>query len=264
MYIDQTRLKAFWGNPELFRINYMQNLTWKEKPQAIQRGSAMHILAETNGAATVERFREEGLNDEAIVEGRLLWERGLRPFIKSDVNRIVDREVEFRVDIPGTRHGIVGRRDALMESPEGERFVDEYKSADPSYTKLNETIADWEQNPQAAFLAIGAGVSRVRVVTVLTKKGLGEVWSEPFLTIDQFKKDSAMLTAAQTCDIIEMLSERYGIDQPWPHMVPGKWSGYRCRKGTCEFAKLCGQPTSAWPEDLSEWGRREEHLECMK
>ncbi|MGH7234428.1 MAG: PD-(D/E)XK nuclease family protein, partial [Candidatus Saccharimonadales bacterium] len=78
MNIDQTRMKAFWQNPERYRLAYELNIMPKTFPYGLQRGIAFHTIANHVALNTDETILASILRGEhPDTDGRFIT--GLTP-----------------------------------------------------------------------------------------------------------------------------------------------------------------------------------------
>lgn len=265
MILDQTRYEAFWRNPEKYRIEYELNLRPKALDYGLSRGLAFHIIAEESamGKSKEEieaRLAEEGLSGKAVAVAWQLYAEYARRYPQGEVVLV---EQEFIAPIPGSPHSMAGRIDQILPR-NGELWVGELKTANAkrSYDAITE---EWKTKRQADFEIIGArhlghdvkGVW-VRVVVEGTPPKVYEVEarrSEQQLRLTQ-------LSVHQTCEIITLMRDTFGINTPWPHHT----LNWPCStSGKCEFEGICQQAfENLTPADLEGFKPREEHLECLK
>ena len=265
MLIDQTRYSAFWLNPERWRLRYALDLdALKDGAPAKygrDRGTTFHIISECEHkqVSYEARLHEEVKDETARNMGRVMYsayKKATNPkFTK------IAAELEFCVPIEGSPHQMVGRLDAILELPNKQLWVGETKTASMR-ADLAKLKWEWQRNPQADFVIIGAkslgyDVEGVMVHTVKEAKPEPRVWPIEVRRSPQ-QLNVMKYNVHQTCEIIKMLVETFGVDRPWPHVPP---TFNPCtRADYCDFEQDCGHVDL----DKSCYTKREEHLELLR
>lgn len=278
MYLDQTRFKAFWQNPELYRLQYEKMLEPRAGIYGIQRGTAFHVIAESKHLGLADEVIQailEGkqpnpvgqileLSPDAIANAWGMWpcfERAYPPGCGIEVES-VEREFK-RQALPDSPHFAVGRIDQILtyhDTP----WVGETKTA---YAKANydRLLDDWAHNVQADFMILGARELGYDVNRVLVRVVVERIPPMCFPPIEVERSEHQLavmsLNIHQTCEIIEMMRHTFGIDVPWPHLA--NWPCNVLDK--CEFSSLCGRATyEIEPDELALFKERKEWLKLMR
>lgn len=248
MIISHTTYSKFLGNWESARLTKGLGLVSNDKKPALERGGWLHARAEGyfyNWPAEkyLEAQREEGYSDEGVKEGDLLWPT-LKEYIDSRPGKLIAAEMKTEghrgliIPIPGTPHSLECRVDALYEHG-GIIQVDEYKSTNPRKTPDQMEI-EYLESPQTRFVLLAArhytGDNRINTVKYVTIQEGTPPLSWPMdIPMDESQLQLQLRYAAQVCDVIEFLIERYGLEDPWVHHIP-KWTCYKC-----DLKDICGQ-----------------------
>lgn len=280
MRIDQTRIKAFWANPERFRLAYECNVVPAVTGYALQRGLVFHVVLdlralgwEWSTVTDVLHGRAVGsdgrllhiTNPQALAAGLAMAEAYLsRP---ADYT-ILRTELEFDFPIDGSPHSGVGRLDQLVQEADGRYWLLEFKTGSPK-TQLTGKYGkkdEWEQDKQADFEILGARshgyeVEGLRVQYVLETTP-PKVWEPLYVTRTEAQLQRTKLMVHQTCELIQMSRETFGIEQPWVHC-----SGFPCNSDAsyCDHKLICGREGPITAELLGAgWTQREEHLALLR
>lgn len=263
MILDQSRYTAFWLNPERWRLRYMLDLEALKEGAPVKygrdRGTAFHIISESDHTNTnpVARLNLEVQDDKAKEMGAVMYQaykKATNPkFIK------IAAELPFCVPIEGSPHSMAGRLDAILEQS-NRQWVGETKTAGMR-ADLAKLKWEWQRNPQADFVLIGAEslgykVEGVMVHTIKEATPQPRVWSFPVTRTPQ-QLNVMKYNVHQTCEIIQMLVNTFGIERPWPHVPP---TFNPCaREGYCDFEGDCSCVTI----DADSYTKRAEHLPVM-
>ena len=260
--IDQTRYKAFWSNPEYFRLRYLKDLDAKiegaPNKYGRDRGTVFHILNE--GAEDAEaQIKEAVQSPAAITMARTMhtaYKQATNPKFKT-----LAKEVAFMVSIGDGRNGMAGRIDSIIETASGLVWCGETKTAG-TRADLAAIKWEWQRNPQADFEIIGARSLGYDVEGVLVHI-IKEAVPAPRVWQIEVKRTPEQLATLErnvymTCEIIQMLITQFGIDKPWPHVIPG--FNPCVKTGYCDFEQDC----SSCNIDSSKYTKRKEHLEGME
>jgi hypothetical protein len=271
--LDQTRLSAFWANPEKYRLAYELNLAPKLLSYGLARGSAFHIIADGRAAGQSDNDINAILRGEAATQqGGTNVDLGARPIAAawamyneyeraySSSVKVVASELEFDWQIPGSQHSMVGRLDQVLDRG-GQCWIGELKTANAK-AQFERTRDDWEGRAQADFVLLGArslGYEPEGVlVRVITETAPPKVW-EIEVRRSEHRLKVMQLNVHQTCEIITMLRATFGINQPWPHL----YLNWPCSKpGACEYEGICRHAADTL--DTSAFRVREEHLQCLR
>lgn len=273
MKIDQTRVNAFWTNPEMYRLRYELNLSPLKLSYGLARGSAFHIIAdgraaqqtndEINAILRGEAPTQQGttgadLGSKPIAAAWAMWNEYERAY--GGTVEVVASELEFDVPIPGSPHSMVGRLDQVLNRG-GQCWVGEMKTANAK-AQFERTRDDWEGKAQADFVLLGArslGYEPAGVlVRVVTETAPPKVW-EIEVRRSEHRLNVMRLNVHQTCELIGMMRTTFGIEQPWPHL----YLNWPCSKpGACEYEGICRR--SAGDMVTGDFKVREEHLQCLR
>ena len=281
MKLDYTRFTAFRNNWELFRIIYLQNKVPLKKPANLDVGGAFHKIEECNFKKYDAREYAEAMREFELVS--VTEAENLYPVLqryKHDNNiNVIGSEVEFEWQIPDTPHSIIGRSDWIVGSTTLTAYPADLKTLDNSTTQ-EQLESMWVHNYQAEFNILGQrnrgytnpegrfdvfGIRKqwkAKPEKKYQKKPLPVEVLHHTVKRSPFELQLFIKTFIRTCDVIEFLIDKYGIDDTWGHYVHGMFDGYRCRTGECEYAELCGQHVNNW--DLTNYKDREEHLDLLK
>lgn len=224
------------------------------------RGAAFHIISECahNASAHSERLNLEVKDEKAKEMGAVMYE-AYKKATNPKFNKIA-AELSFCVPIEGSPHSITGRLDAILEQRDGKKWVGETKTASMR-ADLAKLKWEWRRNPQADFVLIGAeslgyNVEGVMVHTIKEATPQPRVWP---IEVRRSAQQLAVMkyNVHQTCEIIQMLVNSFGVDKPWPHVPP---TFNPCtREGYCDFEEDCSCVTL----DEDKYTSRVEHLPVM-
>ena len=263
MKIDATRYRQFHANPEEFRIAQLIGLVPdlpKHSPMTFgrHRGLAFHYL---NEGAEVP----EGLDDRAEAIARQMHEANIAdPVMKQ--TRLLKTEEEFCIPIEGTPHFMVGKIDNEVDRGDGPFILDFKTTKQRTVADLRHYLNELRQNPQVDFYLIASGLTKLvyRVISRNPKprKGAPEIEIRE-IEVARTPRELAYFKrgVAMTCDVIEFLTEKYGIEKPWPrppkvggdpdlypfgplfmrHLVKGaEYAGFKLREEHLEVLKVSG------------------------
>lgn len=277
MLIDQTRYKQFWANPERYRMAYELNIVPAVPGYALQRGIVFHTVLDltalgytANAIELILRGKEPSSdgrklnisNVQALHAGLSMAQAYLD---NADTYDVIETELEFKFDIEGSEHGGIGRLDQLIREDNGKLWLLEFKTGSPK-TRITTKTSEWETDKQADFEILGARshgheVEGLRVQYVLETTPPRVV--EPiYITRSEAQLQRTKLSIHQTCELIEVHRNVFGINQPWTHR-----SEFPCNGDAsyCEHRTICGTAGSLCAEDLGkEWAKREEHLAILR
>lgn len=274
MELSVTGFKLWHENQERYRLSYMKGIEPAKMGDALGRGSAFHKWEEArykgmNLLDVREDLLRKGATDEQIERGFVLaefaWnERNANHFY--DQFEKIGCEVEFNIKVG--KHRMIGVIDEVLRNKSDNTLrVGEFKTGSER-TKLAELQEEWTVDPQADTELIGLHAlypldlsltgNSVHVTTVIEKLP-PDMWEFIIDRSDEQLKN--MLRSWEiTCEQIELTIKKFGIEKPWPHYVPTKWSTWlagRCKKGTCDYSSVCGQVFESMPEGFKE---RERHV----
>jgi hypothetical protein len=274
--IDQTRFEAFWRNPDKYRLTYELNLTPKALPYGLARGSALHLIEELsakkwsreqiNAALKGEGDNLRGYQTEKLPEKAIGIAWGMYDELQrhSAGLQVIGVEQEFKFDIPGSPHSMVGRLDKIVMR-NGELWCEELKTANAK-SRFDQRDDEWKWKAQAGFEIIGARTLGYDVRGVLVRYIIEAVPPKAWPHIEARRSDHQLqvlqLNVHQTCEIIQMLKRTFGADQSWPHLGMNWPCG---TPGKCEYEGICQHATKQLTSnDLIYFKPREEHLEMLR
>lgn len=270
MKLDMSRFKAYHENQNRFRLRYLKNLVGKERKRGIDRGIMLHLIIDGRlrglEDAVIDKMGEEaGIESEVR---RVAWAMypAYAEWVSEQRYEIIASEKEFEVPIQGTKHSMVGKTDQIVKSLDSDTYrIWENKTAWHRFD-VAKMDKEWEREPQAGFEIIGARyglawpVEGLMVVNVVESTPTRVV---PSRLVTRSDNDLAalMLSVAQTCDQIEFMIERHGIDVPWPDVPAPYINPFSCASG-CEYETVCKMKS----EDVADWSmfdKRQEHLQLF-
>jgi hypothetical protein len=293
MLIDNSAYEAFVKNPEKYRLAYEANghaegiaasrearsggLSPLITPFALARGTIMHFYLEhwkkqTPQAEIVRLLGELKPEKRAHDVGWAMAQSTIQKFtgdprfeqVRDEQGVYVERE--FKIQIPGSPHFIIGRMDEITKY-EGELWVLDEKSANAKASENKKTI-EFGYSAQPIFYIVAARHLGFNVKGMLYRVTTEHVTPQHWL-IKSKRTDHAisvgLLNIHQVAEQIEMMRRTFGTDVPWPH----NYFHYPCNyeyngKPTCEYATICQRPTSELGEvDLEQFSVRHDHLDLM-
>jgi hypothetical protein len=275
--IDNSRYSSFWANPELYRLTFEVNIVPKITPFYFGRGIHLHELNEARNKATMalenlsndpqkisERSKQMG---QALFEAfKRRWDGDLSFQLLHDGGSHL-AEIEFRHQIPGSPHSIVGKMDEILMY-KGEPWVGDVKTANKNTTEAKKRIEfGYASQPlfyinAARMLGYPVKGMVYRVVTEHTPPKHFVIESKR----TEYQLQQHLRSVHQTAETILMYRKTFGIDKPWPHGFP-----YPCNSTSfdgspaCEYSSICQRPTSELTEDdLANFTRRIDHLKTLR
>jgi len=300
MNIDNSRYEAFVKNPEKYRLTYEAHhkpqqeqeekntlksggtgFVPRNTPAPLADGSAMHMYIEGWNKkwtpAQIKNAEEEsGIAKPHLLIGKALAQSFINRYQNDDRFKLtttatgeVFAEQEFRVQIPGSPHFLMGKIDELIEF-EGKRWIGDYKSANAKATENRKKI-EYEFSSQPLFYLNAVRLLELPPVVgmlyrVITKHNPPHHYIIP-VKRSVNRLDIALLNIHQVAEQIEMMRRTFGVDVPWPHNYyhyPCNYSDY-AGNPTCEYASVCQRPTSELAEvDIEQFKPREDHLEINR
>lgn len=273
MTLDQTRTKAFWSNPEAYRIQFQLDIVPAAKSYYLDRGTAFHTYIDLHSKGLSISEIDSILSGSSLYQGQT-FEVAEKPrsqgitmgqaFVSKNQlgeYKVLESELEFRAPISGSPHEAVGRLDQVIEI-DGETWLLEFKTANAK-ASLSKKETEWESDIQADFEMLGAAhcgyvVEGVLVQYVIESTPI-KVWAPIPVkrTLAQLARTQLMIH--QTAETIEMYKATFGIDQPWPHL-----SNWKCQGEWCEYKGICQQEGLSVEACGKGWKKREEHLEILQ
>lgn len=273
MVIDQTRTKAFWSNPEAYRIQFQLNIVPAAKSYYLDRGTAFHTYIDLKSkshdvAYTCDVLR--GLVDyqgqrfnipqKPLDQGMMMGDAFLSRHQLGEYT-IEASELEFNVPIDGSPHAMVGRLDQVV-TIDGKQWLLEFKTANAK-ASFSKKETEWESDIQADFEIIGARSFGYEVEGVLVQYVLEtspiKVWAPLEVRRSEAQLARTLLMVHQTCETVEMYKSTFGLEQPWPHLP-----NWKCQGDWCEYKGICQQQGMTLESCGKGWKKRDEHLVILQ
>lgn len=261
----------FWSNPERYRLREIWKLAPIEPKSdsfaalltfGRRRGTCFHELLDAAYRGVpeneaIQSLKDGGFGEREINVARQMAER-VRELYPSE--KYLAHESLFECDIPGSPHKLLGRIDHILER-DGETIVGDWKSSKPRSKRDIASKADeYCKSVQVGFYLLGArqlGFDCQRFLYRLVQSGtetarvqVTEHWTQR----TSLELKGLLRSVAQTCDLIEWMTNKFGTQLAWPQ-VPEKFStGYEA---------IAGKPCyhNYIPDGFTE---KKEHLENMK
>lgn len=272
MKINNSRYVSFWSNPEMYRLQYEQNLVPAKTAAPLAIGQYFHALKELDGktvsGGTVDLAAIDASEKEQQVAKALYNAHTRKYHGDTRIEAIPElTEYEFDVPIPGSSHSIIGRWDGMIwlnQKNSRMLWLRDYKTANEKATEFKKE-EEFKLSSQPLFYinaarALGHAVEGI-FYNVVTKHATPQIY-EIFIRKSEYELQSFWRQAHITCETIEMYRDTFGIDNPWPHRP----QSYPCNyKDLCEYKGICGRAKKEWSEDdLSFFKPREESYEVLK
>lgn len=273
MVIDQTRTKAFWSNPEAYRIQFQLNIVPAAKSYYLDRGTAFHTYIDLKSKGFDDHDVEEILTGQKEYQGQRfnIAEKPRSQGVamgEAFLGRhqlgqytIEASELEFRYQIPDSPHEMVGRLDQVV-TIDGKQWLLEFKTANAK-ASFSKKETEWESDIQADFEIIGArsygfDVEGVLVQYVLETSPI-KVWAPLEVRRSEAQLARTLLMVHQTCETVEMYKSTFGLEQPWPHLP-----NWKCQGDWCEYKGICQQQGMTLESCGKGWKKRDEHLVILQ
>lgn len=273
MVLDQTRTKAFWNNPEAYRIQFQLNIVPAAKSYYLDRGTAFHTyidlkskgfedyyVMEVMGGLVTYQGQRFNIAQKPLEQGVAMGEAFLgRHQLGSYV--VEDSELEFQYQIEDSPHSMVGRLDQIV-TIDGKKWLLEFKTANAK-AQRSKKETEWETDIQADFEIIGArgfgfDVEGVLIQYVLETAPI-KVWEPIPVHRSEAQLNRTILMVHQTAETIEMYKSTFGLEQPWPHLP-----NWKCQGDWCEYKGICQQQGMTLESCGKGWAHRKEHLEILQ
>lgn len=273
MVIDQTRTKAFWSNPEAYRIQFQLNIVPAAKSYYLDRGTAFHTyidlkskglydveILEVLSGETEYQGQRFNISEKPRLQGLSMGEAFLGRHQLGQYT-IEASELEFRYQIPDSPHEMVGRLDQVIKI-DGKQWLLEFKTANAK-ASFSKKETEWESDIQADFEIIGArsygfDVEGVLVQYVLETSPI-KVWAPLEVRRSEAQLARTLLMVHQTCETVEMYKSTFGLEQPWPHLP-----NWKCQGDWCEYKGICQQQGMTLESCGKGWKKRDEHLVILQ
>lgn len=273
MNLDQTRTKAFWSNPESYRIQFQLDIVPAAKSYYLDRGTAFHTYIDLKSKGETPETIYAVLSGQTEYQGQKfnVAEKPLQQgvsmgeaFLASHqlgAYEIDASELEFAFPIEGSSHTMVGRLDQVV-TIDGKKWLLEFKTANAK-ASFSKKETEWESDIQADFEIIGARSFGFDVEGVLVQYVLEtapvKVWAPLPVHRSEAQLNRTLLMVHQTAETIEMFKSTFGLEQPWPHLP-----NWKCQGDWCEFKGICQQQGLTLASAGKGWKKREEHLEILQ
>lgn len=272
MKIDNTRYVSFISSPEKYRLTYELNMVPQEMHEYLQVGIAMHSAADMDFKGMSEQWLQIELERQGIQPNYMQVGLGYYSVLKEHLDtregRRIASEIEFEIPLD-SGHYFCGKIDGIAEA-NGIQFVDEFKTAGVQ-RKDYEFRKEFKAAPQCCGELIGARFLGYRPewiqVTHVIKADPPFVKLPPIVeTRTAHELNQHLRSVQMVCDMITMLREKYGKEDPWPHWIHSLWASDvrgSCNNDWCEYKEICQRPYEAgtYPAGFKE---RTEHLECIR
>lgn len=271
MKIDATRYNLFWSNPEKYRLREIWRLAPKEaSPGSFaalltfgrRRGTCLHEMLDgayrkVDPAQTLQELRDGGFQEKEICAASEMFTAVQDRYADEE---ILSYETLFEFRIPDSPHSMVGRIDSIIRR-DGEVYVKDYKSSKRrTKTDANHKGNEYCRSAQVGFYLVGAralGYDPSGFIYSLVQSGANS--SGPSITEYPTNRGTLQLRefargVALTCDIIEFMKERFGVERPWPILPAPFSSDYEAIFGTRQY-------DGVMPDGFEE---KKEHLILMQ
>lgn len=265
MKIDATRYSMYWSNPERFRLRELWRLAPVEPKAGTfaslltygrRRGSCFHEIIDgrfkgLETHCTVQELRDGGFGDKEITAALRM------AAVVKDPDETLAHEVTFEYPIPDTDHIMTGRVDSIIREFDEVLVLDYKTSKHRSKTDCSYKLDEYCRGPQVGFYLLGAralGFEPKGFIYRLVVDGktgvqvLDRRTERTGLQLAEFARGVGM-----TCDQIEFMKERHGIERPWPMLSSHFDSDYFSIAGTRQYDGII--PDGYVP--------KREHLETM-
>lgn len=270
MKIDATRYNLFWSNPEKYRLREIWKLAPKEpKPGTLaslltygrRRGTCFHemldgLYRKVDPAVTLQELRDGGFGEKEIEAAAVMVGAVL---MKYPDEKYLAHEALFEYPIPDSPHSMVGRIDHILEDEEGPYVGDWKTSKKRTKTDINFKAAEYCRSAQVSFYLLGAASKDLGFETRRFTYRLVQSAPNPSgVSITEHRTTRTTLQLREfargvsiTCDLINFLIERFGIERPWPILPSPFSSDYEAIAGTRQYEDLIPEGFEPKKEHLS-------------
>jgi hypothetical protein len=241
----------------MHEMNERRNLSveFKNFAGAQRQGQFITDAAKKKGEAYFAAFKRQYDGDKRF---QLVFDNG-KPLV----------ELEFDLRIPGTTHYIIGRFDEVL-SYNKLLWVGDTKTANEKSTEVKKKI-EFGFSSQPLFYINAARMLGYDVAGMLYRVVTAHVPAKHWV-IESKRTEYQLLrglrSIAATASLIEFYREKFGIDEPWPHLAtsyPCNYNNPRTGELQCEYADICNRSRSELStEDLEKFVPRIEHLDLLK
>lgn len=246
MKIDASRFVMFWSDPERYRLREVWRLAPIEPASdsfaalltyGRRRGTCTHELRDgairgVSPEQSVQELRDGGFGDKEIEAAKRL-SAAIPP------DRILAHEVLFEYQIPESEHIMTGRIDSVIDRHDETLILDYKTSKHRSQADYRRKLEQYCAGSQVPFYLIGArtlGFTPTGFIYSLLCDGKNGVevheqrTERTSLQLKEFAR-----SVAQTCDTIEFLKERYGVERAWPILPEPFTTGYEGILGSRQY-----------------------------
>lgn len=250
MKIDASRYTLFWQNPERYRIRECWKLAPKEPSAGTfaslltfgrRRGTCFHELRDAqfrgiSRAQAIQELKDGGFGDKEIEVASRMADFANDQYLDE---KYLAHEVFFEKPIEGTLHSMVGRIDGIVESPDGEVYITDWKTS--KYRPKDELARKGEsycRGHQVGFYLVGSrhlGLTPTRFeYRLVSNQRKGDGVSISRFNTERTPRQLRQLEAdvALTCDLILWLKKTKGLESPWPSMPETFKTGYEELEGS--------------------------------
>lgn len=243
MKISFSRYSAFVNNPERYRLYYGLGLVPESDSQATnfnygrRRGSCVHAILEATA---------KGLRPSAVTKYEYpadLYARCIALAAKMPpLTDVILAEQEFEYPIGDGRHSITGRVDHIQTS-DGVYRVGDFKSTKKRTKKeMSEHLGTLETSPQSHFYLyaadkMGYPTDQFTYHILVDEKDKPDYFPLN-ITVGSAAIARTMYSVYAACEAIEFLTEKWGVEKPWPHANTWPCCG---DKFFCGYSELCGR-----------------------
>lgn len=243
MKISYSRFTAFLQNPERYRLYYGLGLIPEgvDVPTAMnygrRRGSCVHAIHEADG---------KGLRHSVVTEHKYpddMYQRCLALVAKLPGMEVLLSEAEFECPIGNGKHSITGRLDHVFKR-DGQIRIGDIKSTKKRTKKeMREYFATLETSSQSHFYLYVAGLlgfptDQFTYHVLVDEKDAPEYIPFDLPSIGPVEVERTMRGVYAACEAIEGLTEKVGLENPWPHSNHWPCCG---DKFFCGYGSICGR-----------------------
>ncbi len=252
MKIDSSRYTMFWSNPERYRLREIWKLSPKEPPAdsfaalltfGRRRGTCLHEMRDARYYGrtldqAAQELRDGGFGEKEIAVARQMAEKIEEAYPHE---QYLAHECLFEWKIPDSPHSMVGRIDGIVDL-DGEVFILDWKSSKPrSKADRARKLEEYCRGAQVSFYLLGArslGFEPRGFEYRLVSSGR----DNSGVQIDALRTNRTGLELAKfargvsmTCDLIEFMKEKFGVQRSWPTLPEVFKTGYEGLEGSLMF-----------------------------
>jgi hypothetical protein len=234
---------AFLQNPEKYRLYYPLGLKIEGddiptfKNYGRRRGSCFHAIQEA---------RAKGVRDSVITEHKYpddMYARCARlAELVPDLGELLQPEYEFTVPIGDGKHSITGRIDHIAKLGGVARLGDFKTTKKRTKKEMAEYNGELSTSPQPHFYlyaarSLGYQLEECRFHVMVDDKDKPDYYTVD-VTYGENEVNRKMSAVYAACEVIEFLTNTYGVEKPWPHSNNWPCSGDRF---FCGYQEICGR-----------------------